>query len=145
MSRSRQLKLVAKFESLRQQKQLTRMLAARREQQSQQQLTENLQAYYADYGDLNGPGEEGASVQKLRNGSRFMGDLHRALELQQQREQSAQQALDEERERWLQMFSRNNALERLVGEAEREEARQQQLREEMASDEQWVLGFSRKT
>ena len=144
MSRAAKLKLVSKFELLQQRKQLSAFLQAQQVARQQSEISRRLQDYYDDYANLNSVGTD-RDVATLRNGSRFVGDLDRALVLQKQREKEAAEQLQREREAWLQMYSRNSALDRLISAAQLQEELQRQNREDADADDQWTTQFARKS
>lgn len=144
MSRSKKLKLVARYENMLKLRQLSRMLECRQQQQNQQQLTHQLEDYLADYANLNSRKDTTLSPVVLRNGSRFVRDLEQALSLQKNRQQVSDDKYRHERDNWLSLHNRSTVIDGLIEQAEHEERLEEITREDRAADEQWTTAFSRK-
>lgn len=144
MSRSKKLKLVARYENMLKLRQLSRMLEFRQQQQNQQQLTHQLEDYLADYANLNSSKDTTLSPVTLRNGSRFVRDLEQALLLQKNRQQVSDDRYRRERDNWLSLHNRSTVIDGLIEQAVHEERLEEITREDRAADEQWTTAFSRK-
>lgn len=144
MSRSSKLKLVARYEDIKRLRQLSRMQGAKKNQTQQQRLTQQLGDYLNDYQGLNQQSEVPLRASTLRNGSRFVGDLEQALQIQQSRQKVVDEQFGEELQVWRKLYARSVVLDGLIQEAEREESLEELNKEDRVADEQWTTQFSRK-
>lgn len=136
MKKSERMKPVAKVTESREKMAAKALGESNRELQQHEQRLSELQKYREEYlGYCQERGSDGISAAKFQELQRFLLNLNKAVEQQQQLVEFTQQSLAMKKSSWQQARSRTRAMDTVIDRYRRQEQQSEQKREQKEQDE----------
>lgn len=136
MTRSKRIKPVVDVAERREQEQARHLGAAQTELQQHRHKLEQLIQYRDEYArQFENTGNNGLSVARLQDYRVFLNRLNQAIEQQKDVIRQAEQACEQQRQRWLDSRTRAQALDKVADRYQREEAQSRERQAQIETDE----------